>query len=227
MNFKLIRGFSIKGLELNTKEIISPKLEKKNLLKKKSTYLIKKNNSNLKQKIKQKNYLDIIKDKENEIELLKKELITLRNLVNNNNSKNKDKDKTNEKISSKNSIIVNKNRNKEKEKIGSFDINNSENNEKASFGSFHSPKNSSMINNNTLSFSYSHKGKYNSPYNKKTKFSKLNLHNIIKKKSLSKDIHKNYNNNKNKSKNLNEKDSKFIFENILERTKSLFDKLKK
>ena len=99
MNFKLIRGFSIKGLELNSKEIISPKLEKKNLLKKKSTNLIKKNNSNLKQKIKQKNYLDIIKDKENEIELLKKELITLRNLVNNNNSKNKDKDKTNEKIS--------------------------------------------------------------------------------------------------------------------------------
>ena len=48
MNFKLIRGFSIKGLELNTKEIISPKLEKKNLLKKKSTNLIKKNNSNLK-----------------------------------------------------------------------------------------------------------------------------------------------------------------------------------
>ena len=31
MNFKLIRGFSIKGLDLNSKRVINPKLEKKNL----------------------------------------------------------------------------------------------------------------------------------------------------------------------------------------------------
>ena len=49
MNFKLIREFSIKGLELKTKTINNT--EKKNRLKKKSTNLIKKSNSNLKTNI--------------------------------------------------------------------------------------------------------------------------------------------------------------------------------
>ena len=238
MNFKLIREFSIKGLELKTKTINNT--EKKNRLKKKSTNLIKKSNSNLKtniiqfkdlsnlkKNINKKKYLDIIKDKEKEIELLKKELNNLRKLVINNDNKNKDKDKTNEKLSSKNSIIVSpSNGSKEREKICSFDINNSENNEKRSFGSIHSPKKSSFVYNNTLSYCYNHKGKYNSPHIKKANFSKLNLHNIIKKKSLSKDINRNNSNNKNKA-NKNEKDSKLNFEKLLERTKNLFEKLKK
>ena len=45
-------------------------------------------------------------------------------------------------------------------------------------------------------------------------------------KNLSKDINRNNNNNKNKA-NKNEKDSKLNFEKLLERTKNLFEKLKK
>ena len=246
MNFKLIRGFSIKGLELNSKRVINPKLEKKNLSKKKPTHLVKKSNSNLKNNLNQikhnnlnkenkdnlihennnkkkeesKNYLEIIKEKDKEINILKKELSDLKKLANNNNNK------IHEKTSSKNSIILShSNGKKEREKKTSFDINYLEN-EKISYGNYYSPKKNFLLNNNTLSFSYSNKGNFNSPHVKKTSFSKLNLHNFIKKKSYSKDINKN---NKNNNKNINNdiKECKFIFDNLLIRTKNLFERLKK
>ena len=160
MNFKLIRGFSIKGLDLNSKRVINPKLEKKNLSKKKPTHLVKKSNSNLKNNLNQikhnnlnkenkdnlihennnkkkeesKNYLEIIKEKDKEINILKKELSDLKKLANNNNNK------IHEKTSSKNSIILShSNGKKEREKKTSFDINYSEN-EKISYGNYYSQK---------------------------------------------------------------------------------------
>ena len=252
MNFKLIRGFSIKGFELNSKRVINPKLEKKNLSKKKSTHLVKKSNSNLKNNLNQiepknlnkenkenniheknnnkkeerKNYLEIIKEKDKEINSLKKQLSDLKKFANNNNNK-----KIHEKTSSKNSIILsNSNGKKEREKKTSFDINYSDN-EKMIYGNYYSPKKNILLNNNTLSFSsfsYNNKGNYNSPNSKKTCFSKLNLHNFIKKKSYSKDINKtNRNNNKNNNINNDIKEYKCIFENLLVRTKNLFERLKK
>ena len=255
MNFKLIRGFSIKGFELNSKRVINPKLEKKNLSKKKSTHLVKKSNSNLKNNLNQiepknlnkenkenniheknnnkkeerKNYLEIIKEKDKEINSLKKQLSELKKLGNIHSNNNNNNKKIHEKTSSKNSIILsNSNGKKEREKKTSFDINYSDN-EKMSHGNYNSPKkNNIVLNNNTLSFSYTNKGNFNSPHAKKTCFSKLNLHNFIKKKSYSKDINKTHKNN-NKNNNINNEinEYKFIFENLLARTKNLFERLKK
>ena len=149
------------------------------------------------------NYIEIIKEKDKEIKKLQKELFYLKKYSSNIKPK---------KSFSKNLRLTNQ------KKKSSFEINNISYYEKL-IGISNTPKKNNL-NNQILNYSTPKKKNYSKYVKNEISFSKINLN---KRKNESIEISQSINNNTNSNILIN--DYKIVFQNLLKRTKDLFNKI--